>query len=165
MNTDTILKELQDTYPHQPTFLQAVEELLASVEPVIEASENKEADMRLVKRLLVPEKVISFRVDWMDDDGELQTNIGYRVQFNSALGPYKGGLRFDPSVNEDILKFLGFEQIFKNALTGLQLGGAKGGSDFNPQGKSDNEIRSFCQAFMLKLHHHIGSDKETHNQF
>ena len=161
MNTETILNELKEKYPHQPVFLQTAEELLASVEPVIEASEDKETDLRLVKRLLVPERIISFRVDWMDDKGEMQTNTGYRVQFNSALGPYKGGLRFDPSVNEDILKFLGFEQIFKNSLTGLQLGGGKGGSDFNPKGKSDNEIRSFCQAFMLRLHKHIGLEKDV----
>lgn len=156
MNIKDILIELKDTYSHQPTFLQTVEEILDSIEPVLEGSVTKEADYKLLKRMLVPERVISFRVDWIDDKGELQTNIGYRVQYNSALGPYKGGLRFDASVNEDVLKFLGFEQIFKNALTGLQLGGGKGGSDFNPKGKSDNEIRSFCQAFMTKLYKHIG---------
>lgn len=161
MNTETILSELKGKYPHQPTFLQTVEEILDSVEPVIEASKKQEQDLRLLKRLLIPERIISFRVDWMDDNGELQTNIGYRVQFNSALGPYKGGLRFDPSVNEDILKFLAFEQIFKNALTGLQLGGGKGGSDFNPKGRSDDEIRSFCQAFMMKLHKHIGLEQDV----
>lgn len=161
MNTETILTELKETYSHQPIFLQTVEEVLHSVIPVITASENKAEDFRLLKRLLIPERVISFRVDWMDDQGELQTNLGYRVQYNSALGPYKGGLRFDPSVNEDVLKFLAFEQIFKNALTGLQLGGGKGGSDFNPKGKSDTEIRSFCQAFMVKLHQHIGLEKDV----
>lgn len=161
MNTETILEELRNKYPHQPIFLQTAEEVLSSVEPVLEASENIEADLQLIRRLVVPERIISFRVDWADDKGELQTNTGYRVQFNSALGPYKGGLRFDPSVNEDILKFLGFEQIFKNALTGLPLGGGKGGSDFSPKGKSDVEIRSFCRAFMLKLYRHIGIDVDV----
>ncbi len=161
MNTETILKELKDTYPHQPTFIQTAEEILHSLGPAIEASKTKEEDLRVLERMLIPERVISFRVDWVDDAGEMQTNTGYRVQYNSALGPYKGGLRFDSSVNEDILKFLGFEQIFKNALTGLQLGGGKGGSDFNPKGKSDNEIRSFSRAFMSKLYRHIGINRDV----
>jgi glutamate dehydrogenase (NADP+) len=161
MNTETMLAELKATYAHQPTFLQTAEEILHSVMPVVATSETQAEDFRLLKRLLIPERVISFRVDWMDDQGELQTNLGYRVQYNSALGPYKGGLRFDSSVNEDVLKFLAFEQIFKNALTGLQLGGGKGGSDFNPKGRSDTEIRSFCQAFMVKLHQHIGLEKDV----
>lgn len=161
MNIQEIKSELTESYSHQPTFLQAVDEFLSTLERYYEDTEITEAEHQLLKRLLTPERIISFRVDWVDRDGILQTNIGYRIQFNSALGPYKGGLRFDPTVNEDVLKFLGFEQIFKNALTGLQLGGGKGGSDFNPKGKTDTEIRSFCQAFMVKLHHHIGLDKDV----
>ncbi|HEY0964368.1 MAG TPA: NADP-specific glutamate dehydrogenase [Candidatus Paceibacterota bacterium] len=161
MNTHSILEEVQKTYHHQPTFLQAAAEFIESVAPYLQAISATDADYALVRRLLVPERVISFRVDWMDDKGVMQSNIGYRVQYNSALGPYKGGLRFDPSVNEDVLKFLGFEQIFKNALTGLRLGGGKGGSDFNPKGRSDNELRSFCRAFMLELHRHIGIERDV----
>ena len=161
MNTKTLLERLQVNHPHQPTFLQAAEELLSSIESYLESTNTKETDYRLVERMLSPERIISFRVDWVDDVGMMQSNTGYRVQYNSALGPYKGGLRFDPSVNEDVLKFLGFEQIFKNALTGLRLGGGKGGSDFNPKGKSDNEIRSFCRAFMLELHRHIGIERDV----
>lgn len=161
MSISTIYTEVKEKYPNQPTFLQAVQEFLHSIEPEFDKESFSEEDELRLKRLLQPERIISFRVDWIDDTGKLQTNLGYRVQFNSALGPYKGGLRFDPTVSEDVLKFLGFEQIFKNALTGLQLGGGKGGSDFNPKGKSDNEIRSFCQAFMVKLHHHIGLDKDV----
>jgi glutamate dehydrogenase (NADP+) len=141
--------------------LQAAEELLSSIDIYLKSISASEADYRLVERMLSPERIISFRVDWVDDVGVMQSNTGYRVQYNSALGPYKGGLRFDPSVNEDVLKFLGFEQIFKNALTGLRLGGGKGGSDFNPKGKSDNEIRSFCRAFMLELHRHIGIERDV----
>jgi glutamate dehydrogenase (NADP+) len=161
MHTTNILEKLQETYSHQPTFLQTVEEILSSVDGYLDSSDSMAEDLQVIERLLIPERVISFKVVWSDDAGALQSNIGYRVQFNSALGPYKGGLRFDPSVNEDILKFLGFEQIFKNALTGLQLGGGKGGSDFNPKGRSDNEIRSFCRAFMLELHRHIGIDRDV----
>lgn len=161
MNTSRLLEELQSTYAHQPTFLQAAAEFLDSVAPYLERINATDADYAVVQRLLTPERIISFRVDWVDDAGAMQSNVGYRVQYNSALGPYKGGLRFDPSVNEDVLKFLGFEQIFKNALTGLRLGGGKGGSDFNPKGKSDNEIRSFCRAFMLELHRHIGIERDV----
>lgn len=161
MNTNEIFKRLSLKYVNQPTFLQAAEELLTSVSGYLAEINATDADYRLLERLLVPERIITFRVDWIDDKGEMQTNTGYRVQFNSALGPYKGGLRFDPSVNEDILKFLGFEQMFKNALTGLRLGAGKGGSDFNPKGKSDNEIRSFTRAFMLELHRHIGIERDV----
>jgi len=161
MHTIHILENLKTSYSHQPTFLQAVEELLMSIDGYLEKSKTREDDIEVVRRLVVPERIISFKVVWSDDKGNLQNNIGYRVQFNSALGPYKGGLRFDPSVNEDVLKFLGFEQIFKNSLTGLQLGGGKGGSDFDPKGKSDNEIRSFCRAFMLGLHEHIGLERDV----
>lgn len=161
MNISDIKSDLQKKYAHQPTFLQATDEFLDTLDESGIAGDFSDSDFARLERLLIPERIISFRVDWMDDGGTLQSNLGYRVQFNSALGPYKGGLRFDASVNEDVLKFLGFEQIFKNALTGLQLGGGKGGSDFNPKGKSDNEIRSFCQAFMVKLHHHIGLEKDV----
>ncbi|MEN9920835.1 MAG: hypothetical protein RL538_728 [Candidatus Parcubacteria bacterium] len=161
MNTSEIFERLTAKYPQQPTFLQAAEELLASVSAYLTEQNATEADYRLLERILIPERIITFRVDWVDDRGVTRTNTGYRVQFNSALGPYKGGLRFDPSVNEDILKFLGFEQMFKNALTGLRLGAGKGGSDFNPKGKSDNEIRSFTRAFMLELHRHIGIERDV----
>jgi glutamate dehydrogenase (NADP+) len=161
MKTSQIFERVKSSYQHQPTFLQAAEELLTSVAPYLESIHATDSDYKLLGRLLIPERIITFRVDWIDDAGVMQTNTGYRVQFNSALGPYKGGLRFDPSVNEDVLKFLGFEQIFKNALTGLRLGGGKGGSDFNPKGKSDNEIRSFCRAFMLELYRHIGIERDV----
>lgn len=161
MSIETIKDRLEKTYQYQPTFLQAAEELLTSVEPYLLSIQATDTDYRLLERLLVPERIITFRVDWVDDAGVMESNIGYRVQFNSALGPYKGGLRFDPSVNEDVLKFLGFEQMFKNALTGLRLGAGKGGSDFNPKGKSDNEIRSFARAFMLELHRHIGIERDV----
>jgi glutamate dehydrogenase (NADP+) len=160
-HTNHILERIKNTYAHQPTFLQAVEELLSSIQPYLDSIQADENDYRLIERLIIPERIISFRVDWVDDAGIMQTNTAYRVQYNSALGPYKGGLRFDPSVNEDVLKFLGFEQIFKNALTGLRLGGGKGGSDFNPKGKSDNEIRSFSRSFMLELHRHIGIERDV----
>jgi glutamate dehydrogenase (NADP+) len=161
MNTKHILESVSTKYAHQPLFIQAVTEFLESIALYVTKQPMSDEDYLRLERLLVPERLISFRVTWGDDQGNLQHNIGYRVQFNSALGPYKGGLRFDPSVNEDVLKFLGFEQIFKNSLTGLQLGGGKGGSDFDPKGKSDAEIRSFCRAFMLGLHKHIGIDQDV----
>lgn len=156
-----IKTRIQTTYPHQPTFLQAVDEVLASVVPYLDSVGATEADYLRLERLLSPDRVISFKILWTDDAGLLQTNVGYRVQFSSALGPYKGGLRFDASVTEDVLKFLGFEQIFKNALTGLPLGGGKGGADFNPKGKSDSEIRSFCRAFMVELSRYIGIEVDV----
>jgi glutamate dehydrogenase (NADP+) len=141
--------------PNEPEFHQAVEEVLESIEPVLDRHpEFRKA--KIVERIVEPERVILFRVPWLDDDNEVQVNRGYRVEFNSALGPYKGGLRFHPSVNLSILKFLGFEQIFKNALTGTPIGGGKGGSDFNPKGKSDHEVMRFCQSFMTELFRHIG---------
>lgn len=143
-------------YAHEPLFQATLREFLGSVIPYLEAKDAPEYDYALLERLTIPERIISFKVLWEDDKGNLKTNIGYRVQFNSALGPYKGGLRFDPSVREDTFKFLGFEQIFKNALTGLPLGGGKGGSDFDPKGRSDAEIRRFCTAFMTELSRHIG---------
>ncbi len=158
---DSITNRLVARYSHQPTFLQAVTEVLQTLTPYLESISATSVDYARVDRLLYPERIISFKVLWTNDRGEVEHNIGYRVQFNSALGPYKGGLRFDTSVNEDVLKFLGFEQIFKNALTGLPLGGGKGGSDFNPKGRSDAEIRSFCRAFMVELHRHIGIDVDV----
>ena len=141
----------------EPEFHQAVREVLESIEPVLEAHPEYEK-AGLIERLVEPERSISFRVSWVDDNGNVQVNRGFRVQFNSAIGPYKGGLRFHPSVYLGIIKFLGFEQIFKNSLTGLPIGGGKGGSDFDPRGKSDNEIMRFCQAFMTELYRHIGPD-------
>ncbi len=140
---------------HEPEFLQAVKEVAEAVIPFIEEN-PKYQGKKLLERMIEPERAISFRVPWADDKGELQVNRGYRVQFNSAIGPYKGGLRFHPTVNQSILKFLGFEQIYKNALTTLPMGGGKGGSDFNPKGKSDAEVMRFCQAFMSELYRHIG---------
>ncbi len=144
----------------EPEFIQTVEEVLSSLEPVIDAHpEYEKAD--ILGRLVEPDRSISFRVTWVDDQGNVQVNRGYRVQFNSAIGPYKGGLRFHPSVYLGILKFLGFEQIFKNSLTGLPIGGAKGGSDFNPEGKSDGEVMRFCQAFMSELYKYVGPDVDV----
>ena len=146
--------------PEQKEFLQAVEEVLESLEPVVEAHPEYEK-AGLIERMVEPERVILFRVPWVDDAGKVQVNRGYRVQFNSAIGPYKGGLRFHPSVNLSILKFLGFEQCFKNSLTGLPIGGGKGGSDFDPKGKSDAEVMRFCQSFMTELYRHIGPDTDV----
>ncbi len=161
MNTETILANLKEKYFHQPIFIQTVTEFFDSIGDYLETTGATEEDYGRLERMLVPERIISFRVTWEDDAGKLQHNTGYRVQFNSVLGPYKGGLRFDPSVNEDILKFLGFEQIFKNALTGLPLGAGKGGSDFNPKGRSDGEIRRFARAFMTELYRHIGIETDV----
>ncbi|HFU4376339.1 TPA: NADP-specific glutamate dehydrogenase [Streptococcus suis] len=141
--------------PHETEFLQAVEELFNTLEPVIEAHPEY-IEENILARIVEPERIISFRVPWTDKDGKVQVNRGYRVQYNSAVGPYKGGLRFHPTVNQSILKFLGFEQIFKNVLTGLPIGGGKGGSDFDPKGKTDAEIMRFCQSFMTELQKHIG---------
>ena len=146
--------------PEQKEFLQAVEEVLESLEPVVEAHPEYEK-AGLIERLVEPERIIMFRVPWVDDAGKVQVNRGYRVQFNSAIGPYKGGLRFHPSVNLSILKFLGFEQCFKNSLTGLPMGGGKGGADFDPHGKSDAEVMRFCQSFMTELYRHIGPDTDV----
>ncbi|MBR7124854.1 MAG: NADP-specific glutamate dehydrogenase [Candidatus Methanomethylophilaceae archaeon] len=144
----------------QPEFLQAVEEVLESLEPVVEARPDIQK-YGVIERIVEPERIIMFRVSWVDDEGKVQVNRGYRIQFNSAIGPYKGGLRLHPSVNLSILKFLGFEQIFKNSLTTLPIGGGKGGSDFDPKGKSDNEIMRFCQSFMTELEKHIGPDTDV----
>jgi glutamate dehydrogenase (NADP+) len=145
---------------NEPEFLQAVQEVAEAVIPIVEASPKYKA-AKILDRIVEPERTIIFRVPWVDDKGEVQVNRGYRVEFNSAIGPYKGGLRFHPSVNLSILKFLGFEQIFKNSLTTLPMGGGKGGSDFDPKGKSDNEVMKFCQSFMTELSRHIGADTDV----
>ena len=155
MSENELFEQIEKRNSHEPEFLQAVEEVISSVGKVLKKHPEYHK-LRILERMTEPERLISFRVNWIDDEGNVQMNRGYRVQMNSALGPYKGGLRFHPSVNQSILKFLAFEQIFKNALTGLPLGGGKGGSDFNPKGKSDNEIMRFCQAFMTELSKHIG---------
>ena len=152
-----IYEGLVQRNPEQKEFLQAVEEVLESLEPVIAAHPEYEK-AGLIERMVEPERVVMFRVPWVDDNGKVQVNRGYRVQFNSAIGPYKGGLRFHPSVNLSIIKFLGFEQVFKNSLTGLPMGGGKGGCDFDPHGKSDAEVMRFCQSFMTELYRHIGPD-------
>lgn len=157
---ERVLNEVKVKNASEPEFIQTVEEVLTSLKPVLEAHPEYEK-YAILERLVEPERVIMFRVSWVDDEGKVQVNRGYRVQFNSAIGPYKGGLRFHPSVYLGIIKFLGFEQIFKNSLTGLPIGGGKGGSDFDPRGKSDNEIMRFCQAFMTELYRHIGPDVDV----
>ena len=156
-----VLESLERGFPGQPEFRQAVREVLQSLEPVVAERESLYRRQALLERLVIPERVVTFRVPWVDDRGQVQVNTGYRVQFNSALGPYKGGLRFHPTVDLSVVKFLGFEQIFKNALTGLPLGGGKGGADFDPKGKSDREIMAFCQSFMTELYRHIGPDTDV----
>ena len=158
---DEVLAELVEKNPAEPEFHQAAKEVLESLRPVVEQNEEKFRKDALLERLVNPERQIKFRVPWVDDKGQVQVNTGYRVQFNSAIGPYKGGLRFHPSVNLGIIKFLGFEQIFKNSLTGLPIGGGKGGSDFDPKGKSDREVMAFCQSFMTELCKHIGADTDV----
>jgi len=160
MDINNILSSLEAKHPNEPEFIQAVREVLISIEDVY----NKHPEFekaQIIERLVEPDRIFMFKVPWTDDKGDIQVNIGYRVQFNNAIGPYKGGLRFHPSVNLSIMKFLGFEQTFKNALTTLPMGGAKGGSDFSPKGKSDTEIMRFCQAFMLELWRNIGPDTDV----
>ena len=160
MDLNNIMNELEKKHPGELEYHQAVREVLESIEEVV--NENPQFESAgIIDRLIEPDRVLTFKVPWMDDDGKVFVNLGYRVQFNNAIGPYKGGLRFHPSVNLSILKFLGFEQIFKNALTTLPMGGGKGGSDFNPKGKSDNEIMRFCQAFMLELWKIIGPETDV----
>lgn len=158
---DEIYERVVNQNPGETEFHQAVKEVLDSLRLVIDANEEKYRKMALLERLVEPERIISFRVPWVDDNGQVQVNKGYRVQFNSAIGPYKGGLRLHPSVNQGILKFLGFEQVFKNSLTGLPIGGGKGGSNFDPKGKSDREVMAFCQSFMTELHKYIGADEDV----
>jgi len=155
MSENELLEQIKKRNPNEPEFIQAVDEVISSI-GIVFKKHPEYHHLKLLERMAEPERLISFRVNWLDDEGEVQVNRGFRVQMNSALGPYKGGLRFHPSVNQSILKFLAFEQIFKNALTGLPLGGGKGGADFDPKGKSDAEIMRFCQAFMSELYRHIG---------
>ncbi len=160
MSIQSAVEAVKKNYAHQPEFIQAVQEVAMTVEQVY--ADNPQYDaLKVFERLCEPDRIISFRVNWENDKGEVQVNRGWRVQFSNAIGPYKGGIRFHPTVNEGVLKFLGFEQIFKNALTGLPMGGAKGGSDFDPKGKSDAEIRRFCYAFMRELHKNIGKDMDV----
>ena len=160
MKTTEVLNELKRRFPNEPEYHQAVEEVLSTIEEVY--NEHPEFDRyNLIERLCIPDRMFSFRVTWVDDKGQVQTNMGYRIQHNNAIGPYKGGIRFHSSVNPSILKFLAFEQTFKNALTTLPMGGGKGGSDFNPKGKSDMEIMRFCQAFVTELWRHIGPDTDV----
>lgn len=158
--TKKVYEEAVKRNPNEPEFLQAVAEVLESLEPVVSANDTYEKN-GVLERMVEPERMISFRVSWVDDNNQVQVNRGYRVQFNSAIGPYKGGLRFHPSVNASVIKFLGFEQTFKNSLTGLPMGGGKGGSDFDPRCRSDGEIMRFCQSFMTELSKHIGADTDV----
>ena len=158
---DEVLERVKTKNASEPEFLQAVDEVLESLRPVIEANEEKYRKEALLERLTEPDRQFKFRVPWVDDKGQVQVNTGYRVQFNNSIGPYKGGLRLHPSVNIGIIKFLGFEQVFKNSLTGLPIGGGKGGSDFDPKGKSDREVMAFCQSFMTELCKYIGADVDV----
>ena len=158
---DEVYELVVSKNPAQPEFHQAVKEVLESLRVVIEANEEAYRKDALLERLVNPERQLVFRVPWVDDKGQVQVNTGYRVQYNSAIGPYKGGLRLHPSVNLGIIKFLGFEQIFKNSLTGLPIGGGKGGSDFDPKGKSDREVMAFCQSFITELYKYIGADTDV----
>ncbi len=158
---DTTMERVMAQNPSQPEFHQAVSEVLESLRPVIERNEELYRRNAILERLTTPDRTVQFRVGWVDDQGQVQVNNAYRVQFSNAIGPYKGGLRFHPSVNQSVIKFLGFEQIFKNSLTGLPIGGAKGGSDFDPKGKSDREIMAFCQSLMTELYKYIGADMDV----
>ena len=158
---DEVLDRVIRENPNEPEFHQAVKEVLNSLRPVVDANEEKFRKDALLERLVNPERQLKFRVPWVDDKGQVQVNTGYRVQYSSAIGPYKGGIRLHPSVNLGIIKFLGFEQIFKNSLTGLPIGGGKGGSDFDPKGKSDREVMAFCQSFMTELCKYIGADTDV----
>ena len=160
MNIQKIMSSLEAKHPGELEYLQAVKEVLLSIEDIYNQHPEFEK-AKIIERLVEPDRIFTFRVTWVDDRGEVQTNLGYRVQFNNAIGPYKGGIRFHASVNLSILKFLGFEQTFKNALTTLPMGGGKGGSDFSPRGKSNAEIMRFCQAFMLELWRHLGPDMDV----
>ncbi|MCD1280192.1 NADP-specific glutamate dehydrogenase [Psychrobacter sp. CCUG 69069] len=157
MSISQAIEKVEARYAHQPEFVQAVKEVAITIAPLYDAHPEYDT-FKIFERLVEPDRIICFRINWEDDKGEVQVNRGWRVQFSNALGPYKGGVRFHPTVNQSVLKFLGFEQIFKNALTGLPMGGGKGGSDFDPKGKTDSEIRRFCYAFMRELHHYVNKD-------
>ncbi len=158
---DRVYADLQKKYADQPEFLQAVREVLESIAPAVEKNEAIYERNAILERITEPDRIISFKVPWVDDKGQAHVNVGYRVQFNNSIGPYKGGIRLHPSVNPSIMKFLGFEQVFKNSLTSLPIGGAKGGSDFDPKGKSEREVMSFCQSFMTELYKYIGADEDV----
>ena len=158
---ERVLNDLKVRYAHEPEFIQAATEILTTLKPVVDRNEEKYEKAGLLERFVEPERIISFRIPWIDDQGVTRVNRGYRVQYNSAIGPYKGGLRLHPSVNQSILKFLGFEQTLKNSLTGLPMGGGKGGADFDPRGKSDMEVMRFCQSFMTELSKHVGADTDV----
>ncbi len=158
---EEVLAKVKAQYAAEPEFIQAVEEVLETIAPVIDANEDLYRREAILERITTPDRAIIFRVPWVDDNGQVQVNTGYRVQFNNSIGPYKGGLRLHPSVNLGIIKFLGFEQIFKNSLTGLPIGGGKGGSDFDPKGKSDREVMAFCQSFITELYKYIGADVDV----
>ncbi len=158
---DRVYADLQKKYAGQPEFLQAVREVLESISPAVEKNEELYEKNAILERITEPDRIISFKVPWVDDKGQAHVNIGYRVQFNNSIGPYKGGIRLHPSVNPSIMKFLGFEQVFKNSLTSLPIGGAKGGCDFDPKGKSDREVMAFCQSFMTELYKYIGADEDV----
>lgn len=160
MSISKAIEKVEARYAHQPEFIQAVKEVAITIKPLYDAHPEYDK-LKVFERLVEPDRVFGFRVNWEDDNGEVQINRGWRVQFSNALGPYKGGLRFHPTVNQSVLKFLGFEQIFKNALTGLPIGGGKGGSDFDPKGKTDSEIRRFCYAFMRELHHYVNKGMDV----
>jgi len=160
MDLEKVMSGLEQKHPGEVEYLQAVREVLESLEDVLAENPQFEAN-GIIDRLVEPDRIFTFRISWVDDKGKVQNNLAYRVQFNNAIGPYKGGIRLHPSVNLSILKFLGFEQIFKNSLTSLPMGGGKGGSDFDPKGKSDNEVMRFCQAFMTELWRHIGPETEV----
>ena len=160
MSISQAIKKVETRYAHQPEFVQAVKEVALTIAPLYDAHPEYEKN-KIFERLVEPDRILAFRINWENDKGEVQVNRGWRVQFSNALGPYKGGVRFHPTVNQSVLKFLGFEQIFKNALTGLPIGGGKGGSDFDPKGKSDSEIRRFCYAFMRELHHYVSKDMDV----
>ena len=157
---EEVLQSVKESNPNEPEFYQAVEEVISSINQIVEGNSEYQ-QQAILERLVEPERQVIFRVPWLDDDGKVQVNRGFRIEFSSALGPYKGGLRFHPSVNKSVVKFLGFEQVLKNALTGLPLGGAKGGADLNPKGKSDNEIMRFCQSYMTELYRHIGANTDV----
>ena len=158
---DEVYQGLVTKHPHEPEFLEAAKRILESLQPIVDKNEEVYRKNALLERFVEPERIITFRVPWTDDKGVNHVQLGYRVQFNSAIGPYKGGLRFHPSVNQSILKFLGMEQILKNSLTSLPIGGGKGGSDFDPHGKSDAEVMRFCQSFMTELFKYIGKDTDV----
>lgn len=160
MSISQAIEKIETRYAHQPEFVQAVKEVAITIAPLYDAHPEYDT-FKIFERLVEPDRIICFRINWENDKGEIQVNRGWRVQFSNALGPYKGGIRFHPTVNQSVLKFLGFEQIFKNALTGLPMGGGKGGSDFDPKGKTDSEIRRFCYAFMRELHHYVNKDVDV----